>query len=485
MKILVLQLARLGDIYMTWPALKGLRRQYPNAEIHLLTRPRFEGAVEGLQVVDRHWSLPSGDILMPLVQEEVDIQSSLQKLEQFLAPLQNEKFDWIINATFSPASSYLTAELTHPHARVSGYSRHADGSLNLADEVSAYFYAQVGLDKPNRIHVSDILGSMLEIQYTEEDWTGPQTISQTAALPERYIVLHVGASDRKKAVSPIIWTRALKYFSERYDSFPIVLVGAAGEAAWATEIATASTGCAIFNLVGRTQINDLFTIIRRAELLIGCDSAPIHMASLTDTPTLNVSVGDVNYWETGPKATLSFIYRSETEADVSADRLGEILCQLLDGHVQPGLIVRSPGLVSYAADETPVDRFQWDLVQALYLGGKYPMAERMEILQGAMKLDEINNFAMEQIALIPVKGIETVAPFLDRAEEVIQSISRLVPELSPLISWYQTEKIRIEPGTLEEVRTATQNVHERFRRHLHAYIPQETDMTEEVGDGTL
>ncbi len=32
---------------MSWPALRALRRLHPEAEIHLLTRPRFEGAVEG------------------------------------------------------------------------------------------------------------------------------------------------------------------------------------------------------------------------------------------------------------------------------------------------------------------------------------------------------------------------------------------------------------------------------------------------------
>lgn len=48
MKILVLQLARFGDIYLTWPALRALRRRYPDASIHLLVRERFVAATEGL-----------------------------------------------------------------------------------------------------------------------------------------------------------------------------------------------------------------------------------------------------------------------------------------------------------------------------------------------------------------------------------------------------------------------------------------------------
>ena len=48
MRILVLQLARFGDIFQTWPTLKALRRQHPESEIHFLVRSRFSEAASGL-----------------------------------------------------------------------------------------------------------------------------------------------------------------------------------------------------------------------------------------------------------------------------------------------------------------------------------------------------------------------------------------------------------------------------------------------------
>nr|BFD61849.1 hypothetical protein BdHM001_05300 [Bdellovibrio sp. HM001] len=484
MKILVLQLARLGDIYMTWPALQGLRRMYPKAEIHLLTRPRFEGALVGLQAVDRHWSLPSSEILTPLVQAEPDIEASLQEMDRFVSELKSEGFDRIINFTFSPFSSYLTHAVSELHTEVQGYTRFKDGSLCLADEVSAYFYAQVGLDKPNRVHVADVMASMIELQYTEADWSIAEIPECKLTLPERYLVLHVGASDANKALSAGAWVRALRQLARQFTELPVVLIGSAGEAPVALQIEAEVKELQFVNLAGRTQMSDLFAILKNAELLIGCDSAPIHVASLTDTPTLNVSVGPVNFWETGPKASLGFIYRAEDQGTLVPEQVGAAIANLLAGHVDPGLIVRSGGLVSYAREEAAAERFQWDLVQALYLGGEFPVAERMEIVQGAMKLNDINNFAMEQLGLLPTLGVEKVAPFLDSAEEVISNISRMVPELSPLVSWYHAERIRIAPGTLEEIRTATLNVHERLKRHLHVYIPHEA-LKEEVGNGAL
>lgn len=482
MKILVVQLARLGDIYMSWPALRALRRTYPNAEIHLLTRPRFEGAVEGLTAIDRHLSLSAGTILAPLIQDRPDIEKSLSSLNSFIDELRNENYDWVINFTFSPVSSYLVHAISSEQTKVLGYTRFNDGSLRLAGDTSSYFYAQVGTGKPNRVHLSDIFASMLDIEYAEEDWSAPNTPTPQINIPERYLVLHVGASEKQKSFSPGSWAQTLNYMQQNEAlPVPVVLIGANSETHMAEEIIAKAPGVSFVNIVGKTKMSDLFAILKKAELLIGCDSAPIHMASLTDTPTFNVSVGNVNFWETGPKAALGFIYRIEEEAQLAPQRLGEILKMLLEGRLAPELIVRSGGITSYSLTESPADRFKWDLTMALYLGGNYPMAERMEILQAVQQLDDVNKFAMEQISLIPTKGLEFSGPLLDRAEEIIQNISQWVPELSPLINWYQAEKICIGPGSIEEICIAALNVHERFAKHLSVYIPHEALAEEGAG----
>jgi hypothetical protein len=333
--------------------------------------------------------------------------------------------------------------------------------------------------------VADIFASMLDLEYVESDWAAPALQESSFQLPAQYLVVHVGASEAHKSLKPEQWAQAFTTAHQRGLNLPIVLVGAANEALLAREIIDQSAGMQFIDLVGKTKVADLFAILHKADLLIGCDSAPIHMASLTDTPTLNVSVGNVNFWETGPKASLGFIFRADSAQALSATTLGHTLVDLLEGNVSEGLIMRAPGLVSYQKSETASERFQWELVQALYLGGKYPIAERMEILQGAYQLKEINTFAMEQVKLVSTKGLELIGPLLDRAEEVIQNISQWVPELSPLISWYQAEKVRVGPASLEEICTAALNVHERMARHLQPYIPHEATTENGVGDGTL
>jgi len=263
MKILILQLARLGDIYMSWPAVRALRRKYPEAQIHLLTRPRFEAAVEGLTAIDRHVSLPVAQILEPLVQQDADIKKSLSKLSDCLNPLKQENYDLVINLTFSPLSSYITHFIAGPSTIVSGYTRFDDGYFRPADEISSYFYAQVGIDKPNRIHVADIFASIMDVEYIEQDWAAPQISEFKIALPENYLVVHVGASEKHKSLTAQEWAEALQVIASEIPGRSVVLVGSDAEVMQAEQIASAVSSMSIFNLVGKTKVSDLFAILKK------------------------------------------------------------------------------------------------------------------------------------------------------------------------------------------------------------------------------
>ncbi len=488
MKILVLQLARLGDIFMTWPALRAIKRTNPNAEIHLLTRPRFDAAVKGLDVVSKHWSLDTAQILEPLAEDANDIQKSLNRLTDQLTLLKAEKFDQIINLTFSPASSYITHYLSEENTKVLGYTRHSDGFLNFADEVSSYFYSQVGIGRANRVHLSDIFASMLGLEYVAADWAGANidALSNAAwTLPDNYIVIHVGASEAQKSLPAQNWISFVNYFISRKPNVPLVLIGAPNEKHISEAILASVKSNQIIDLVGKTQVSDLFGIIGNALFLVGCDSAPIHVASLADTPTLNLSIGKVNFWETGPKATHAFIHRAESIEKFIPQRAAEVLAQILEEQIPDDVITRVGGLSSYSVMENDEQSFQWRLCQAIYLGTEFPVSEDLNFYEAVIRLEEVNNLILEQLNAYQTKGQHS-NEILDSADEVITSISRLVPDVSPIVYWYQAEKIKIQPGASEDVLSATRGVHQTFNRILQVYLPQdEKTHTSEAMDGTL
>jgi heptosyltransferase III len=106
MRILVLQLARFGEIYQSWPTLRALRRHFPKSEVHFLVRERFQDATEGLDNIVVH-AFPAAEILKPIWADARE-DLALTELKKFVGQLQDLKFDRIVNLSFSPLSSYLT-----------------------------------------------------------------------------------------------------------------------------------------------------------------------------------------------------------------------------------------------------------------------------------------------------------------------------------------------------------------------------------------
>lgn len=472
MKILVLQLARLGDIYMTWPFVRALKRQHPAAEIHMMVRSKFESATIGLDELDQVVILPSTEILEPLVNERFDLDAGLSRLEQFMDSLEVEGYQQVYNLTFSPLSSYLTEFLGQCGAECVGYTRHTDGFFNPNDEVSSYFYAQVGSGRSNRVHLVDIFASYLTVPYIESDYSMPNLATQKK-LPQKYVVVHIGASEGHKKLSAQHWAKAVQFFVDAQPNTEVILIGAPHERVIADEICENCQSGRIQNWVGDTSVPELFPIIKAAELLIGCDSAPIHIASLTDTPTLNVSLGGVNFWETGPKSSLSYIYKMGERELLTPQLIGETASQILKGIVPEGIIQRAAGLTSYACSEGEAADFAWALTSAIYLGGELPILDNYKTYQAFGDLAEVNNLILQNIQAMNPDSPGERAALIDRGEQILQTISQLSPELSPLVRWVAAEKVRIPPGSFKSVKDRTYSIHASLAAILNNYVPQE------------
>jgi ADP-heptose:LPS heptosyltransferase len=455
---------------MTWPALKALKRSHPDCELHFLTRPKFEAATEGLKVVDKHLQLPTTHLLEPMISLEPDMGASISRLDGFLNGLKGESYDWIINFTFSPFSSYLVHAIAGAQTRVTGYNRHSDGFLAIPDEVSAYFYAQAGVESFNRVHLTDIFISMLGLDYVEQDWAPPELDGRDFGLPEKYILVHIGASEAKKSLPPFKWARVLKNFFDHNLETAIVMIGSKEERALGEAIESGVSRGRVVNLIGATHLREVFHLLKGAQMLVGCDSAPMHMASLMETPCLNVSFEAVNFWETGPKATLSYIYRASFPEDIVSEELGAYIHLVLQGESPKPLIQRAAGLSSYQLPQEGPGLFAWNLIQALYLGEKFPVTDDMRFIQAVAQLNDVNTLSIEHIGHIPDKGLELMGPLLERGDEVIAAVGKMMPSVLPLVRWYQTEKLRIPPGEPSEVLRQTLDVHEKLQRILSVYV---------------
>lgn len=480
-KILVLQLARLGDIFQTWPTLNALKRAHPQSEVHLLTRSAFSAAAKTMasvtSSVDRFWNFETKAIISPLIDERPNLDLALQKLSEVVESLKAEQFDTVINLSFSDFSASLVKEISTAETEVRGYTRFDDGLLAIPDDSSAYFFGQVGPGNGNRVHITDLFASVADVQLEAKDWEITEK-SQGVACPivseagKDSILVHIGASDLAKTLSASKWKAVVEGLLSKTQS-NIILVGAKDEIEIAELIADVETERQPLNFVGRTTISEVFEIVRGARLVIGGDSAPVQMASMTNTRVLNLSFPMVSCWETGPRSTGSRILRMESEDTFSADEIVREAVSIVTGRSPflPGLRVPERN-VPYLESRPEPQSFEWNLLQAMYMGAQFPEPRNDMFILAAQRLQEVNFLALEQLKVLKQKPADQIAAsILDRADEVMDTVVKLLPEAGIFVRWFRVERSRLGPMPVADLVTATKSLHVRLGDIVSLYVP--------------
>lgn len=453
MRILVLQLARFGDIYQSWPALKALQRSFPGCELHVLVRESFKAALEGFKGIHLH-SLQVESILDSIFTED-DERKSLKILEKFTDDLAGLKFDKIINLSFSPASSFLTDIIAGNEAEVRGYTRFNDGFLNIADDTSAYFYAQGEIGKFNRFHITQIFAGVAGVDLIESDF---QALASKPATANQVIV-HLGASQAERIYPGELWIKALGKILTQSPA-EIVLVGGGGEAALAETVVKQLNSSRVRSVAGKTSFSDLIALIAESKLFIGCDSGPSQIASLTQTPVLQLTSDFSNFWTTGPTSAGSRILYAKDIGDISVERIVDEALRMLNGRPAGGpCIVRSSQLGEYGLNEISFNDFAWNLIQALYTSGSYPDTDVEKNLLAFQRVFELAELGLAQLdRWNDGKYQKTAALILQNIDDLLSEVAKHNPETAPLIYWFETEKLRIPPGEPQATFERTQKL---------------------------
>lgn len=471
MKILVIQLARLGDIYMSWPTVRALKQKHPEAELHMLVRPRFAGACDGLESIDKVKSFPTQDILRPLVKED-NIAGSLDVIDQLIDHLAAEKYDMIINLSFSEVSSYITSFLQTPKTQVAGYSRHSDGYIYLVDDVSRYFWAQVGPGGANQIHVVDLMAGLAGVELSQSGFRKPNFKTERT-IQDSYFVVHLAASENHKQLSVAFWKNILNAILEVRPNTYFVLIGSESEKEKASQVMESISHRAI-NRVGQTRLRDVFSLLEFSEGLLGGDSAPMHMLSFVNQRGLCFSVGEVNAFETGPVTETSFIIRAPSENSWIFSQVQQLVVnwvQRKDIELKSGIYKCGDHFPRVISSEP--DSFAWSLLKALYLGEKFPVATDLEFYQGVVRMFEASQVSIQNLNKRNSIKKDFLTAILDRVDEILATISTEIPSLYPLFRWYQAEKTRIQPGTFEQMTQDHILIHQLFQTLLKKYLLDE------------
>lgn len=307
-KILIVRTAYIGDVIMTLPILKPLKMRFPEACISFLTAER---AVDVL-------------INNPYVDEVITFNpfwfynSSKSEYINFIKKLRKRNFDMVIEARGDIRELLFIVFPLKARCKVSydvgggGYFlTHIVPYKTLKHKVE-YHLDIVRHLNCNTNHIEwDMYLTKAEEQKAEE-----MLMKKGVILERPIIAIHPGARLKLKCWSAAGYAAVADEIIESLDT-SVIFIGALDEVGLVKQVESLMKNKP-FILAGETTLREMAAILKRCDLFICNDSAPLHIASAMKTPTVAI-FGPSKSIETGPYGNIHRVVEKDIPCRYSCD----------------------------------------------------------------------------------------------------------------------------------------------------------------------
>ncbi|MEO7049972.1 MAG: glycosyltransferase family 9 protein [Ferruginibacter sp.] len=252
-KFLIIRFSSIGDIVLTTPVVRCLRKKYPDATIHYLTKKIFAGIVQSNPYIDKVLLLAD------------DINETIDEVKV-------EKYDGIIDLHHNLRTLRIRQALKK-------VPFHSFNKLNVEKWILTNFKLNLLPDK----HIVDRYMATLQGLGVLNDGAGldyfiPENDKvKESDLPfshlHGYVAIAIGAAHNTKKL-PV---EKLKELAEKIG-YPLILLGGKDDFLNGEKIAE-SDPVKIYNACGKFSLNESADLVRRSKLVITHDTGLMHIAA--------------------------------------------------------------------------------------------------------------------------------------------------------------------------------------------------------------
>lgn len=261
MKFLIIRFSSIGDIVLTTPVVRCLKKQVPAAEVHYLTKAAYSSIVASNPYIDKCHFLTND-------------------LDQTIAELKKEDFDYVIDLHHNLRTLKVKRAL--------GKKAFSFDKLNIEKWLLVNF-------KWNRLpekHIVDRYMETIGSFGVKNDGAGldyfipKEEELKMEDLPAShhagYIGIVLGAALNTKKYPVHKWKEYLTTLNH-----PVILLGGKEDAADGNEIA-AIDPIKIYNACGKFSLNESAGIVKHAKFIITNDTGLMHIAAAFKKPIISL-----------------------------------------------------------------------------------------------------------------------------------------------------------------------------------------------------
>ena len=317
-RALMIQLARLGDLVQSLPAIASLAGRYPYRSLDLLCPTPLADLARLFPDVGQvlEWNGAQWHAWAESFVGEFQ-PSWLREVEQHLAGLTSQHYGTAYVLNHHPrsvlAGTLLATEVQGPHLR---------GPLDDALSPWASYLRYVAQARgSNRIHLSDTFCGLCGVTPPSVSPVMrlpsidlPDDLAEVGVQPGQWIAVVVGAGDADRSIPVSVWTEWISTVLD--DELPraVVLVGTERDQTAAMAIQDGLSPIMVGRLwdaTGRTTLPQLATVLKRCHWAVGADTGPLHLATAVGTRAMGFYFSRARVHETGPYGQGHWVWQAD------------------------------------------------------------------------------------------------------------------------------------------------------------------------------
>lgn len=280
-KILVVRLDEIGDMVLTTPFLRELRRNYPKAEITLVVKPAVYNLVELCPYVDiiKKFSKVNG---------RWAVFQNINRAKKFAYNELEQDYDLAIVPRFDSDLDYMAGAIafyTGASRRI-GYAswvlpRKAKLDAGLDGFYTDFVPAREGVchEVERNLDILGYLGCTIENTSLElwidkhDEQVAKKLLSIGGGQRLLVLVLSAGAKHKEWPIENYI---GMVEFFRQENVLPILLGAGENTREYADEFCNACPEA--IDLVGKCSLRETYAVMKQCEIFLGGDTGPMHMA---------------------------------------------------------------------------------------------------------------------------------------------------------------------------------------------------------------
>ena len=274
MKFLIIRFSSIGDIVLTTPVIRCLKKQVPNAEVHFLTKEAYRGLVaynpyiDKIQVLSSSWDLMMHQLQYEAYDYVIDLHHNLRTLR--------------IKKALTTAKSFSFDKLNIHKWLLTAFKINRLPDIHIVDRYLATL-------KDFNV-VND--GQGLDFFMSEKD----KIIAKDLPMSHwcGYVGIVIGAALNTKKL-PVHKLQELC----RGIQFPIVLLGGPEDRKAGEKIASVDD-IKIYNACGKFSLSESADLINYAKVVVTHDTGLMHIAAAFKKPIISIWGNTVPAFGMGP-----------------------------------------------------------------------------------------------------------------------------------------------------------------------------------------